>query len=284
VPVGFLVYSWDNLTNKGRTHVAPDKTYVWNEAQRHEATVLHGLDPETVVVTGAPHWDGFFDLQPSVGREELCRRHGFDPSRPIVLYLGSTGRISPREPDVVDRWLDMLRSAQGALRDANVLIRRHPDERQRWSDWTTTHERVSLSHHPPPRELSLYDELHHAAVVVGLNTTAQIEASILEKPVYTFLAGDELAPGQRGTLHFYSLLEGRGGVVRYAETLDEHVRQLERGLAGDYEADAIRRFCEWFVRPHGLDRPVAPILAAEVAQQHTRRQAGRLLLADRTRR
>jgi hypothetical protein len=96
-----------------------------------------------------------------------------------------------------------------------------------------------------------------------LNTTAQIEASILGKPVYTF-SGGELAPGQQGSRHFYYLLKDHDGAVAYAETLAEHVVQLERGVAGDFDADAIRRFCESFVRPRGLDRPVAPVVADEV--------------------
>ena len=263
VPIGFPVYSWDNLSNKGRVHVSPDRTFVWNEVQRREAIDLHGIEPRSIVVTGAPHWDAFFDLQPSSGRDEFCGGHGFDPDRPIVLYLGSTVRICPDEALVLGRWLQAVRKAPGALRGVNILFRPHPD-RPHSGTWPGgAGERVSVSRHPRRADQSLYDELHHAAAVVGLNTTAQIEASILGKPVYTFSAGD-LAPGQEGTLHFYYLLEGNGGVVSLAETLDEHVSRLGRGLAGDYDREAIRRFCETFVRPHGLDRPVAPILAREL--------------------
>jgi hypothetical protein len=264
VPTGFLVYSWDNLSNKGRVHLPPDRAFVWNDLQRREAIELHGIDPQSIVVTGAPHWDAFFDMQPSSGRDEFCREHGFDPARPIVLYLGSTVRICPDEALVLERWLHAVRRPPGPLREANVLFRPHP-HRPRNESWPWgAGEHVSVSRHPRRTDQSLYDELHHAAAVVGLNTTAQIEASILGKPVYTFSAGED-APGQEGTLHFYYLLEKHGGVVSFAETLDEHVGQLERGVSGDYDREAIRRFCESFVRPHGLDRPVAPILAREVA-------------------
>jgi len=265
VPSGFLAYSWDNLSNKGRVHVSPDRTFVWNELQRQEAIHLHGLDPETVLATGAPHWDAFFARAPSREREDFCAKHSFDPDRPLVLYLGSTGRICPYEPQVVERWLDAVRRGPGSLRKANVLVRRHPDEAARWSGWMPRDEYVSMSRNPGKGDQGLYDELHHAEAVVGLNTTAQLEASILGKPVYTFAAG-ELAPGQQGTLHFYHLLRDRGGVVSFAETMDEHVTQLERGLAGDYDREAIRRFCESFIRPHGLDRPVTPILAEAVLE------------------
>jgi hypothetical protein len=261
----FLVYSWDNLSNKGRVQVPPDRTFVWNERQRREAVELHGLDPDSITVTGAPHWDPFFRLSPSADREEFCAAHGFDLDRPIVLYLGSTKRICPDEPRVVERWLDAVRRAPAPLGNANVLVRRHPDDKAKWAEWRPEHDRVSLSPHPKQEDQSLYDELHHAAVAVGLNTSAQIEASILGKPVFTFAAGD-LAPGQAGTLHFYYLLQAQGGVVRYAETLEEHVSQLAPAVAGDYDRAAIFRFCEAFVRPHGSDRPVAPILAEQVVK------------------
>ncbi len=268
VPSGFLAYSWDSLSNKGRLHAEPDRVYVWNDVHRREAVELHGVDPDRVVVVGAAQWDGFFALGPSSSREEFCAQHGFDPDRPIVLYLGSTKTVCPDEPPVIERWLEALRDGPAAVRDANVLVRRHPNLGRMSKDWLERVPRgsgVSVSDPLTKRGQSLFDELHHAAVVVGLNTSAQIEASILEKPVYTFSAG-ALAPGQEGTLHFYNLLEGHGGVVRLSETLEDHVLQLERGLAGDFDRAAVRRFCESRVRPRGLDRPVSPILADEILQ------------------
>jgi hypothetical protein len=265
VPTGFLTYSWDNLSNKGRVHVAPDRTFVWNELQRREALELHGLDPESIVVTGAPHWDAFFRMRPSTRLEDFCAGHGFDPAHPTVLYLGSTRRICPNEPRVVEEWLAAVRQAAAPLGLANILIRRHPDDKEPWSSWKPPGERISLSRHPRQQDQTLYDELHHAAAVVGLNTSAQIEASIVGKPVYTFAAG-ALAPGQAGTLHFHYLLKEHGGVVTFSETLADHVDRLGRAVAGDYDREAIERFREAFVRPLGLDRPVAPILARQVVE------------------
>jgi hypothetical protein len=266
IPTGFLVYSWDSLTNKGRLQAEPDRVYAWNDVHRREAIDLHGVDPDRIVVVGAAQWDRFFALAPSAGREEFCVPHGFDPTRPIILYLGSTKTVCRNEPPVIERWLEALRDGPAAVRDANVLIRSHPGAsgwRRGATERVPRGPGVSLSDPAAKGGQSLYDDLYHAAAVVGLNTSAQIEASILAKPVYTFSAG-ELAPGQEGTLHFYNLLEGHGGVVRFSETLDDHVRQLDRGLAGDYDRAEIRRFCESRVRPRGLDRPVAPILADEL--------------------
>jgi hypothetical protein len=266
IPTGFLVYSWDNLSNKGRIHVPPDRVFVWNDLQRQEAVELHGIDPGAVVVTGASRWDDFFVMRPSRGRDGFCAKHGFDPDRPIVVYLGSTVGVCPNEPEVLDRWIEAIRAAPAPLGRANILFRRHPGMGKYariWADWVSKHEGVSASRNPHQADQSLYNELSHAAAVVGLNTSAQIEAAIVGRPVYTFSVG-ALAPGQAGSRHFYYLLEQHGGVVTYAETLEEHVTQLQQGVTGTYDRDALRRFCIDFVRPLGLDRPVSPILAEEV--------------------
>jgi hypothetical protein len=267
LPTGFLVYSWDNLSNKGRVHVRPDRVYVWNELQRREAIELHDFDPEAVVVTGAARWDEFFTMEPSLTRERFCDKHGFEPEEPIVVYLGSTGGVCPNEPEVLESWIETVRSADEPLGRANILFRRHPGRKYapKWAGWVPRFERVSTSPNPHQADQGLYDELYHAAAVVGLNTSAQIEAAIVGRPVYTFSAGT-LAPGQGGSRHFYYLLKEHGGIVSYAETAEEHVRQLQQGLAGDFDREAIRQFCVDFVRPRGLERPVSPILAGEIEQ------------------
>lgn len=261
---GFLVFSWDNLTNKGLIHVRPDRVFVWNEVQKREAVELHGIPAENVVVTGASRWDAFFDLRPSVERDAFLSGHGLDPGKPLVLYLGSTSAVAPDETLVIERWLHALHSRE-AVREVNVLVRPHPRETVMWSGWAPDHGRVALDRHPRPADQALYDQLAHADAVVGLNTSAQIEAAILGKPVLTFAAG-ELAPGQAGSVHFFYLLDGSGGSVGYAATLADHTAQLERILVGDFDQDAIAGFVRSFVRPHGLEQPVAPILAEAILE------------------
>ncbi len=277
VPSAFPVYSWDSLSNKGLMHALPDRVYAWNDVHRREAIELHGIDPARAVVTGAPHWDSFFALAPAQGRSELCARHAFDPGRPIVLYLGSTRTVCRDEPPIVERWLAALRHGPALVREANVLVRPHPGERDapRWAGWAPPAPRVSISDPAGKADQTLFDELHHATAVVGLNTSAQIEAAILGKPVYTFAAGGA-ALGQEGTLHFHHLLREHGGVVSYADTLEEHVLQLERGVAGDHDVEATRRLCRRLVRPRSLDRPVVPILADEVTELATSVRPGRV--------
>jgi hypothetical protein len=78
--------------------------------------------------------------------------------------------------------------------------------------------------------------------------------------VLTALA-PESAGGQGGTLHFDYLLKEHGGFVQLAPDMDTHRQQLSAAVAGDYDAAAIRAFVRDFLRPHGLERPVTPIVA-----------------------
>ena len=268
VPVGFLPFSWDNLTNRGLVRIPPDRVLVWNEHQRRELVAFHGVPADRIVVTGAPRFDEFFTMRPSATREAFCARAGLDPSRPFLLYLCSSNFVAPDEVAFVRRWLCAVRaSGDPAVAGAGILVRPHPAHPEPWDG-------VSLNDVPNAAVWSneariqsdpgLFDSLFHAACVVGLNTSAMIEAGILGKAVHTIQTA-EFAGGQEQTLHFHYLLAGNGGLVEVASDLDAHVVQLSAALA-DPEAGRARsaRFVESFVRPHGLDRPVAPIVADEV--------------------
>ena len=68
------------------------------------------------------------------------------------------------------------------------------------------------------------------AAVVGLNTSAFIEAGIVGRSVHTILL-PQFAGNQTGTVHFRYLLTAGGGLLNVAHEYDEHLRQLEDALA-----------------------------------------------------
>jgi hypothetical protein len=267
------VASWDNLTSKGLIRVLPDHVIVWNDAQRAEAAALHRVPADRIVITGAQLFDDWFEAQPSRSREAFCRDVGLDPEKPFVLYVGSSSFIAPEEVPFVERWLSRLRRAPGeAVRSAGVLVRPHPANSRQWrafdpSSFAQTALWPALGADPnaPQARRDYVDSLWHCAAVVGINTSAQIEAAIVGRPVFT-IRDAGFAHAQEGTLHFRHLIEG-GGPVRVADTLDAHVAQLAEFLErGHGSAERARGFVETFVRPHGLDRRAAPIYASSVAE------------------
>jgi hypothetical protein len=265
VPCGLIVYSWDNLSSKALVHVHPDRVFVWNDWQVDEAVELHGIPCDRVIATGAARFDPFFMLAASAPRAELLDRFGLDRRARTVLYLGSSGFVTKREPEFIERWIGSVRAGdRPELRNANILVRPHPGtlDEPAWVGWSPSGPGVAMPT-PHRRPQDLYDQLFVADAVVALNTSAELEAAIVDRPVLTIEIGD-LAPGQEGSSHFQYLLVGQGGFVDAARSLDEHIDELGRAITDDPRAEQRRRFIERFVRPRGLDQPVGAVLADEI--------------------
>ena len=278
IPVWMLLFSWDNLSSKGALHVAPDLLFVWNERQRLEAEELHDFPPDRVVVVGAPRFDGFFALRPQVSRHAFLAPLGLDPSRPVLLYVCSSRFIAERELPFVRQWLAAVRAGPEPLRSSHVIVRPHPDivldqespaETVAWdglpraTGWVQrpfddSGALVLRTTYATPQ--AFFECLHHAAAVVGLNTSAELEAGIAGRPVLTMLSREAGADGQRSTLHFDYLLRENGGFVACASTMAEHVEALAATVAEPPDPAAITRFIGEFLRPRG-DQPVSPLLA-----------------------
>ena len=269
IRTAYCVASWDNLTNKGLIHGPVDLVAVWNDEMKREAVSMHGIDPSRVAVTGAVAFDHWFDWRVSRTRDAFCTRVGLPAERPYVLYLCSSKFVAPDEAAFVQRWLAQLRGRPGALRDAGVLVRPHPQNVEQW-------EGVDLQPFGPvarwPESVTApvdaqtrndyFDSIYHSAAVVGINTTAEIESAILGRPVYTVLA-PEFRGTQEGTLHFAHLRDSGGGLLHLAADLTSHFDDLEAALrapAGDGERS--RRFVAAFVRPFGVVQPATPRLVA----------------------
>jgi hypothetical protein len=269
IPSVLGVGSWDHLTTKGLVHEQPDRVLVWNEHQRQEAASLHGIDPSHVTVTGAQAYDHWFAMQPSTARQAFCARVGLPADRPYLLYLCSSPFIAPHEVEFVRAWARAVRGGSPALRTAGIMVRPHPQNAKQWSgvDLSEFGDAVIWPRAGAnPIDLSAryeyYDSMFHSHAVVGINTSALIESGIVGRLVYSIRA-EEFAGTQEGTLHFQHLKNG--GLLRIADTYDEHVLQLEQSF-GSVERDRaeIRDFIQGFVRPNGLDRAATPLLADAV--------------------
>jgi hypothetical protein len=258
----FAVASWDHLSSKGVLSFAPQQVIVWNDIQKREAIELHNLDAGRIVVTGAQLFDEWFDKKPSTTREAFCARVGLRADRPFLLYVcSSLLEASPEEPAFILRWVRHLReSGHPTLRDCGVIIRRHPERDEGWDQVDFT----GLDHvvcwpplgDPPVDERSktdYFDSMYHAAAVVGLNTSAMIEAAIVGRPVHTVLL-PEFRDNQEGTVHFHYLLNGPNALLRATRSLDDHARDLADILEGrDADPGRSARFVGTFVRPCGCD-------------------------------
>jgi hypothetical protein len=267
------VGSWDHLSSKSLLRAAPELVTVWNDIQRQEAITMHRVPPDRIVVTGAQCYDQWFGRRPSRSREEFCEHAGLDPSRPFILYVcSSLFKNTAHEAMFVERWLQHVRgSADPLLQEAGILIRPHPRRLDEWSqvDLTEFKNVTLFGSHPvdPASKNDYFDSLYYAAAVVGLNTSAFLEAAVAGKPVLSVLLPEISRENQEGTIHFHYLLEAGGGLLIAARSLDEHVSQLAAALTDPRPgAERARRFTEAFIRPRGLDQPSTPRFATAIEE------------------
>ena len=265
------IASWDNLTNKGLLRIEPDAVLVWNDAQKREAHEYHYIPDAKIAVTGAQLFDRWFDRTVTRDRAAFCQRVGLPGDGPFVLFTGSSSFISESGAEVafVRRWIQALRaSGDPVLAGVHVLVRPHPYNFHRWADeplagesGVTVFPRSGYNPVDAENRADFFDSLFHSAAVVGINTSAMIEAAIVGRPVLSMLA-PEFAGTQEGTIHFHHLLPEQGGFLRIASTLDEHVAQLADRLRHPESSRAeTARFVASFIRPHGVDRPATPLFA-----------------------
>lgn len=275
LPVGVAITSWDHLSSKGLLRGDPDVVFVWNDAQKREARELHRVPAKKIVITGAQLFDQWFSMEATASREEFARRAGVEPALPYVLYVGSSKNIAPAEKEIafVRGWVATLRKFD--LVDVSLVIRPHPGNAAEWEKADVSDlERVVVF--PRGRtsvpmtskeEADYFHSLHYAAAVVGVNTSAMIEAAVVGRPVLT-IKTEEFVDTQGGTVHFRYLLPGAGGPLQVAEDLRAHVVQLRSVLRRPEQLagsdSRTRAFVSSFVRPRGLELPATQILADEI--------------------
>jgi hypothetical protein len=271
---GVCVFSWDHLSSKALLRSVPDRILLWNDTQKQEAMRWHDMPADRIVVTGAQCYDQWFDRVPSRDRAVFCREIGLSPDHPMLLYVCSVMTPNPYESRFVLRWIEEIRrSSDPRLRSAGILVRPHPERLEEWEGVSLERfgNAVLYGRNPvsPDAQADYFDSLYHSHAVVGLVTSAFLEAAIVGRPVYTPLL-PEFEMYQEGVQHFRYLVEVEGGLLKVNRSLPDHLAELASALARPVERDEQNaRFIRAFVRPGGLDVPATPAFVAAIEELGT---------------
>jgi hypothetical protein len=150
-----------------------------------------------------------------------------------------------------------------------LVVRPHPKNPAGWNTGAAEGVLVAPGTAFPDSEAEKNDlaaTVRHADAVVALNTSLFIDAAILGTPTIALSLPRERALHRDPSelRHFEHL--SRAGFLERASSADEVVALIERLRSeGDQRVAARTRFIERFIRPHGLDRPAASLLADRLA-------------------
>jgi len=267
IPTSTFIFSWDNLTSKGRFAAQFDHYFVWSDLMKQELLRYYPEVKEpNVHVVGTPQFDPYEDESLLWSREEFCKRLKFDTARPIICYSGGDAATTPEDQLHARTLLDLIRA--GKIKgNPQVMVRPSPVDRSgrydqlakdypemrfcmpRWltleeNDWSTT---VATT-----EDVEFLANLtHHADLNVNLASTMTMDFAIHDKPVVN-VAFDIADPPHFGVplLDYYYQFEhyrpvvelGAARIAKSPDALADHVNAYLEDPSLDREAR--RKFVE----------------------------------------
>lgn len=263
IPTVASVLSWDNLVSKGTYLVKPEWLFVWNQNLVEEAVNIHEFQREAVFMTGAPVYDPWFDLAPSLDREQFCEQCGVNPNNPYLLFLGSSPTITDLDVELIKALIAHFEQMDAEKRPS-IIIRPHPyalfDMTTFEMDWVKVFPKKGGRPDIDETRQTYFDTLIHSAVVVGVNTTGFLDAAIVDKPCVT-LMDDQMRDGQGA--HFNYLIDA--DFIEVAMERTETFNIIDRIISGvDAKMDNRHQFVRQFMRPQGVDIPASEVMAKAI--------------------
>lgn len=244
IPTVYSMFSWDNISSKATFHAHPDFHIVWNKPLAEELVRLHSIRRERVFITGAPRFDRLIGngAQYILPRDEFCRIAGINPEKKYILYVGSTYLLDKNvskllSEDVLVREIADALDENPQTVEVHILVRPHPVNVGIIPALQES-GRKNISVYPSPGELPdteekrqmFYNSIYHSIAVVGVNTTAFLEASALDKPCITIVTKEF---GETQQLpHFHHLADGdfletANGAMEAAEIVGRIIERVD---------------------------------------------------------
>jgi hypothetical protein len=211
IPTIAYIFSWDNLSSKGRMPVLFDRFLVWSDLMKSELLQFYPkLDSKDVSVTGTPQFETYVYEEFGWTRKQLNRylKLQEDDDRQIICF--SCGDLSTSPNDAV--YIDAIAAAlNNNLLTNNILllVRTSPAEdatRFRelkdkypaivWNvpDWIQTNPS-----HPEPwsQRVPTMDDIHclksilkYASVSVNMCSTMSLDFALWDKPIINPVFGE----------------------------------------------------------------------------------------------
>ena len=131
LPVIGYITSWDHPVGKGPVITGLDRYLVQNRQMESDLVEYHGVDREAISVTGWPQMDRYSGPFDKAGFRNWLADKRLDSARPTILLAGNSPKNSPNEDRIMADLLDR-RQAQGQDQRWNVVVRPHPNDRDRF--------------------------------------------------------------------------------------------------------------------------------------------------------
>ena len=253
IPTVTFIFSWDNLTSKGRIAAPFDHYFVWSDLMRRELLQFYpDVSADRIHLVGTPQFEPYADSGLLWSREEFFRRVGADPTRRLICYSGNDTMNCPMDQDLVRVLMTLIRSGriegspQVLLRPAPVDDGKRYDEMRRdfpeliYQPPAWLHTRPGSWDYvlPSAEDVQFLANLtHHSDMNVNFGSTMALDFALRDKPVViaAFDVSDPLPHGMPSydyCMHFdhYRPVETLGA-ARFARSVASFAEYINAYLA-----------------------------------------------------
>jgi hypothetical protein len=252
IPTATFIFSWDNLTSKGRIAAPFDHYLVWSEHMRQELLRYYpDIPADRAHIVGTPQFEPHADRSLIWSRREFFERIGADPSRPLICHSGGDAGNYSDEQSHARVLLEAIRSGR-IRRNPQVLLRPAPvDDGSRYDGvrrdypeliyarpaWVHTSPGDWSRVIPLPEDVQfLANVTHHADLNLSVASTMTLDFAIHDKPIVN-AAFDVAVPPPLGRPlweHYYQFEHYKPvvdiGAARFARSPDELVDHINAYL------------------------------------------------------
>lgn len=198
LPTATFIFSWDNMTSKGRIAVPFDHYLVWSDLMRQELLRYYpDVAANQVHIVGTPQFDPYADESVRWSRDEFFSRIDGDPNRPLICFSGNNSVNGKEDPHQLRVLLEFIRSGrvkanpQVVLRPAptdsgrrfDALRRDYPELLYAPPAWTNQRDEWDQVL-PEPHDIPLLANLIlHSDLNVNFGSTMTLDFAVHDKPV-----------------------------------------------------------------------------------------------------
>jgi hypothetical protein len=253
IPTATFIFSWDNMTSKGRIAAPFDHYFVWSELMRTELCRYYpDVAADRVHVVGTPQFDPYADERLRWPRAEFFGRIGADPSRPLICFSGNNTVNGPEDPHHVRHLMTSIRSGR-IKRNPTVVLRPTPvDNGARFDSvrkdfpellyaapaWADTEPGSWDRVLPTAADIQFLANLvYHSDININFGSTMSLDFAVHDRPVVNS-AFDTIDPPSFGLPlydfclqfdHYRPVAELKAS--RFARTADQLVAHVNAYLA-----------------------------------------------------
>jgi len=126
IPTATFIFSWDNLTTKGRVAAPFDHFFVWSDQMETELVRYYpDVSNDRIHVVGSPQFEPYADPSLVWTRDRFDQELGLEPGRPVICFSGGDTLGCPEDPAHLRIVCELVRDGE-LTGDPQIVLRPAP--------------------------------------------------------------------------------------------------------------------------------------------------------------